>query len=226
MLSYLGRHIARKWRRFLKINNDIGFLHVPKTGGQSIERSILASMHSKPEESLLRKNGNSNLGPPRLAHLFYKEYVDIYKYSPKKWFALVRNPLDRFLSEARFRGCRQDEVSVLANKVVFNFLEDDFLTFEDEKRHVVPQYKYFEGSKNLVLMRFEDFFDSPVLHIASLGIKLPDESFPHVIPKATRKNQERVVLDGITADKITDYYSKDFEIYNSVSKGQWTEIQV
>lgn len=79
------------------------FVHVPQCAGRRIENVFLQRAGLDWEQRaplLLRRNDNPDLGPPRLAHLKAREYVE------KKWltqqqfdayyrFAFVRNPWDR-----------------------------------------------------------------------------------------------------------------------------------
>lgn len=87
------------------------FVHIPKTGGQSIEHVFLAE-HGLTWDTraplLLRKKEEEEEGPKRLAHLFAREYVKFGYVAAEDFaasfkFAVVRNPYDRAISEYRFR---------------------------------------------------------------------------------------------------------------------------
>lgn len=79
------------------------FVHLPKCGGQSVENIFLSDLGLSWEDRaplLLRHNKNKNLGPPRLAHLTYQQYVHYHYISEALWkdyysFTVVRNPYKR-----------------------------------------------------------------------------------------------------------------------------------
>jgi hypothetical protein len=87
------------------------FVHIPKTGGQSIEHVFLAE-HGLTWDTraalLMRMKTEEEQGPKRLAHLLAREYVPFghvaaEDFSASFKFAVVRNPYDRAVSEYRFR---------------------------------------------------------------------------------------------------------------------------
>lgn len=82
------------------------FVHIPKTAGQSIETAFL-NAHGLTWETraplLLRRNDDPAAGPPRLAHLFAREYVALGHVTPRDFdayhkFSVVRHPYDRAVS--------------------------------------------------------------------------------------------------------------------------------
>lgn len=88
------------------------FVHIPKCGGQSIETAFLHDIGLNFNERaplLLRHNDCPNLGPPRLAHLKAKDYVN-FKYITNEMFdeyfkfSIVRNPWSRAVSFYHYLG--------------------------------------------------------------------------------------------------------------------------
>ena len=134
------------------------FVHIPKTGGQSIEQAFL-QMHglawNERRGLLLGKNRRPDQGPRRLSHLFALEYCEFGYVSRKVFasclkFATVRNPFDRLVSEYRYR----------AGKRALRFT--DFIKSAQrlrDDRHFVPQSKYLlDGAGRVIvdrILRFE-----------------------------------------------------------------------
>jgi len=87
------------------------FVHIPKTGGQSIEHVFFAE-HGLTWDTraalLMRVKARGERGPKRLAHLLAREYVELGYVAAEDFaasfkFTVVRNPYDRAVSEYRYR---------------------------------------------------------------------------------------------------------------------------
>ena len=84
------------------------FIHIPKTGGMSIEKAFLNSLglsfHNGQNHSLLLSyNTDPSQGPPSLAHLAASDYVEKSYLTDELFnsyfkFTIVRNPWSRMVS--------------------------------------------------------------------------------------------------------------------------------
>lgn len=187
------------------------FVHIPKTGGQSIEHVFLAE-HGLDWDSraalLLRRKRPEEKGPPRLAHLYAREYAGLGYVAPEEFaaclkFAVVRNPYDRAVSAWRFHR----EGKTTDPKETFR----DFLASlggEGEHRRNREQVQYvLDGQGRVIvdrLLRFEtlarDFaevarqvFGRPVElpHVNKSSAPIPDEAADIDVRRAIYRRYER-----------------------------------
>jgi hypothetical protein len=121
------------------------FVHIPKTGGQSVTKYFLENLGEKPnlknnKYGLINNKKAKRHGPHHFHHLLLKEYKElelidsIYKYFK---ISVVRNPYSRFISAYYFNNLQND----------FSFKEVlSKLPFEDERsdlyRMFLPQTDY------------------------------------------------------------------------------------
>ena len=161
------------------------FVHIPKTGGQSLENVFLQLIGldwEKRAPFLMRPNDDPDLGPSRLAHLTASEYLSCGHISLKAFnkyfkFTFVRNPWDKLVSEYKFHG--------YASKISFKeFLFENFPEpgFSDKYRHVLPQYEFIFDDSGNQLVNFIGKFEKLQIdfnHICNeLGIH--ELSLPHI----------------------------------------------
>ena len=95
----------------ISIKHKIIFIHIPKCAGQSIENIFLEDLGLNWQQRhplLLRPRKAKEKGPERLAHLYAEEYFK-FGYIPKEKydkffkFSIIRNPVDRILSEINYQ---------------------------------------------------------------------------------------------------------------------------
>lgn len=161
------------------------FVHIPKNAGQSIEHVFLDLLGLTWETRaplLLRHNDRPEIGPPSLAHLTAREYVE-YKYVTQDMFneyfkfAFVRNPWSRMVSMYKYIGYNE--------KCEFKeFLLEDFRNriLEEDYWFVRPQSDFiYSEEKNLLVDyvgRFEDLQNGFNYVCNRLGVR--PSHLPHV----------------------------------------------
>ncbi|WP_316779475.1 sulfotransferase family 2 domain-containing protein [Sedimentitalea todarodis] len=195
------------------------FVHIPKTGGQSVETVFLNDLDLAWRDRavlLLRQNANPRMGPQKLAHLYADEYVALGHMLAEDFdrylrFAIVRHPYERALSEFRYRaGAAAKRGQVLELDIFLNTeIKDDY---SDGSRHLVPQVRYVTDARGRVLVDRVLRFERLAQDIAPVFRKIfgRDRRLPH-------KNRSRVGLDArlspVQADMLFERYRADFEAF-------------
>lgn len=229
-------------------NHKCIFIHIPKCGGQSIENIFLEANSLSWETRsplLLMKNDNPLLGPPRLAHLTYRDYLD-YNYISQDLmqsyttFTIVRNPYKRIESLYRYLGydCTVP-FSHFINKVLAKQLEKkgDLYWF------IRPQHDYICDHTDKIaidkVIKLEQLSDNIHSLLNSVGIR--QKNIPHV-NKSKKKSiptyfikkinhaakgyfslnpffSAKVVWNAATVAVMKHYYMIDFQSFGYNTKG-------
>lgn len=220
------------------------FVHVPKTGGQSVE-TVFLDLHgltwATREPLLMRPNPDPAKGPARLAHLEAREYVDLGYVDAATFdryfkFSFVRNPWDRLVSEYRYLGF--DGKTPFSTFVKESLAETD--EYSDIARHVCPQIDFLTdaGGKLVVdfVGRFESFNDD--FDFVARRLELGDVVLPHQnasqgrtpsrlsrLFAGTRGKQGRRPYQGYYDDElrkqVTAFYSRDIERFGYSFEGSF-----
>lgn len=177
-------------------NHKCIFVHIPKCGGQSIENIFLEANGLNWESRaplLLRQNDNPLIGPPRLAHLTYRDYLDYCYVSPDLMqtyttFTIVRNPYKRIESLYHYLGY---DCAVPFSRFVTQVLAGQLEKKGDLYWFVRPQHEYVCDHAGTIavdkVIKLEQLDEDIHSLLASVGIE--SKSIPHV-----NKSKKKSVL--------------------------------
>jgi len=214
------------------------YVHIPKTGGQSIEQFFMNLLkldwNADREVLLLQANDNPERGTEKLAHLSASEYVSdgylpMEEFRNYFKFSFVRNPWSRILSEYRYRNYFQHRSF---RDFVLNKLPKP--GWDDQYRHVMPQYDMLYDSEGNLLVDFVGRFESlqqDFDHVCE-RLDIADSRLPHR-NKSDKKSRDlrrkiRNILfmngenklqgmtnfyDDETRGAVAHYYRKDIEAF-------------
>lgn len=191
--------------------HDAIFVHVPKTGGQSIELAFLRSYGLSWENRapLLLRASTASDGPRVLAHLFAWEYVALGHVAADRFdacekFAVVRDPYARAVSGFTYAG---------ATGRLRDFLVEGPKDRPLDHRLTLPQTDFLlDQSQELILvdtlLRFETLAeDWRQLSVRLLG---RHAHLPH--RNRSGGTLRTGDLDRADIDCINELYSRDFEM--------------
>jgi len=206
------------------------FIHIPKTGGQSLTEFFLRNtlkkvnydkygavdIDSNPELGLQLNMGLTLPGPNRYHHLFLSEYlenklINVDKIDEYFKFTVIRDPYDRFLSAFYFLELEK------TYKTYFD-LTKDIPKFTDKHglyRMFCPQIQYIEP-----LSEIDKFFTTENIKNAfdffRKKFNFQGEDIHRNKRSPKHKYSREHDLDHKTRNFIKDFYKKDFELYNEI----------
>ena len=212
------------------------FVHVPKTAGQSVEQFFMDRLGLDWDrdrgEVMLGDNPDRDRGTEKLAHLSAAEYVEdgfvsAEEFSDLFTFSFVRNPYERLVSEYLYRNyfSHRNFRDFVLNRLPAPGWNDDY-------RHVMPQYDMLHDSNGRLLVDFVGRFERLQQDFDEVCQRLgiDDSELPHRNPsnKRSRNLKRRVrnfVFRNGEGDKrhYTDFY--DDETRAAVSRLYHRDIE-
>ena len=192
---------------------NVLFIHIPKTGGTVIENQLKKIY----EESLFNQN-RTLLDPPyNKIYLQHQFYTTIYKFKDKldvnfdniKIFSVVRNPYDRIMSDLFWwKKIEKDFTS----EEVYNVIKNQYLDKDNLDNHNMPQYKFITDNnceliKNIKLFKTETLNESNDELNNFLGFNINIKKKDVNKDYSKYLNKESIYL-------INNFYKKDFELFN------------
>lgn len=210
------------------------FIHIPKTGGISIEE-YLQSYYGYVRNALLLNhsygtyNDRTNSGFTIYPHMHYplvnliKELNNNNIEVDNTWniFSIVRNPYNKFIS-ALFYAPRNDfkynyitlpenQRWYYLNQSLDNYLNSD-INRNYHSNHILPQYKFFEDTDlDYKIFKFEDGLENALIN---LGFKV-EGKIKHFLKTSNHVGYELPSYENMYTKYFIEYinstYSKDFE---------------
>ncbi len=197
---------------------NILFIHIPKTGGTTIESEI----NKKFAQTLYSKNTNNLLPIPfnkkSLQHQFistiikYRNLLNV-NFHNIKIFTIVRNPYYKVISDLFwFKLINKDSTP----EEVFNIIKNKYLFNDQLDNHNVPQWQFitdenFNIYKQIKIFYTEKLDESNQELNKFLGLNI-DTNKKKMI--GSEQNNYDKYLNSDSKNLIYYYYIKDFEIFN------------
>ena len=198
------------------------FVHIPKTGGSSIE-AALGLFHDWREENRAAMFGLIQ-SPELKKHRFVSHFLqhltvpelallipDIQSFF---LFAFVRNPWQRFVSSYSNTDphlCQEAEKQGLQLRGL-SFKEFVYRCEEIEHVHLLEQYKFITDSQGKVLVDFVGHFESLEADFQKVCRRLGlDRTLPHL--NRSEHRAYRSYYDAETRTVIARRYQADIELF-------------
>ena len=194
------------------------FVHIPKTGGTSIEDLIWPRKRDRTEDNLWMgfidrfHNKYQTGGLQHLCWMQIRQEVGAAVFENYYKFAIVRNPWDKAVSQYAYMKHREDLRDFVGMKEGDCF--KTYLSLIQKTEHVqwAPQYPfiYDTGGEQMVdfVGRFEKFNDEVRVILKELGIwkwKIPHTN------KSARKHYSEY-YDDESKEIVGEMYQKDVEL--------------
>lgn len=199
---------------------NILFIHIPKTGGTTIEEEI----KKKYNQTLYEWKWTNDILPfpynkKSLQHQFiqtiinYRNKLGVNFNNRLKVFTIVRNPYDKIISDLFwFKLIKKDSTP----EQVFNIIKTKYLYNNNLDNHNEPQWKFISNSNGIIYDKIK-IFHTEKLHDSNdeinkfLGIKINTDNKKMI---GSVKNNYNKYLNNNSKELIYNFYRKDFELFN------------
>lgn len=203
---------------FRKDGKNVLFIHIPKTGGSTIETvfknsgfqiQYLDGKVGRHTVNHLRKCTPQHMHADMLENMFWMQNFDMA-------FMIVRDPVSRFKSEYIWRN--RKNFTGTDSKAVSKWADRSFSEYESNKfiydNHFRPQTEFYTPGAEVY--RFEDGLQNVVnklndRHNLSLETEIPKLKDAK---KRTGFSSSDVVVTPEIDKKIKDFYRKDYEMFD------------
>ena len=191
------------------------FIHIPKTGGSSIEHSLREAGAKR----ALHYHKRFEYVKCAIQHM----HADLHEFFvPSTFydesFAVVRHPVDRLFSEYRWRLNRQNvrrEFDPWIHYHLNKYAENPYIL----DNHLRPQVEFI--GKSTRVFRFEDGLKTP-LEAVGRSLTLENVRLNH-----RNKGSDIVVsMKERTLERINTFYAEDFAQFNYQHEFEYRNIDI
>ena len=210
----------------ISYKNKCIFIHIPKTGGTSLE-SLIWKKNEKVESNLWMgfiDEYHNKFQTGGLQHLLssqVKKEVGEEIFNSYFKFTIIRNPYDKAVSQFEYLKKRKDLRDYLGFKVGDSF--NKYLELIQKKKHVQwePQSNFiFDDENNCIvdfMGRFESFNDDTKKILKQLGLEkkffgLIDNNIPH-LNKSSRR-EYKFYFEPQSKKTFESIYKRDLDLLN------------
>jgi hypothetical protein len=204
--------------------DNILFIHIPKTGGSSIENYFYNKYNMDKTQESLYSNGMCNKD---IKHSFQHctmneiiNYNHLFKINFNQElfiFTCVRNPYDKIISELFFRKKIDSDSTLekIENNIELLFNDNNYIYYDNHRR---PQHLFITDKdgkihKNIVVLKTEELNNSMI----KMGFT-DFNNYDNVTNSYSYLNKDDIKYKKYLNSKIIRmihfYYKKDFEIFN------------
>lgn len=196
-------------------NKNILFVHVPKTGGSSLEEYLrkddIEVLHTdnKDKEKLPLMNDRLALQHQKYKVIYkHRELYNINFNDNLKIITIVRNPYTRVVSDLFFLGLIKKDTSP---DLVYRIMITNYFIY---RNHNIPQSDFLtdengELIKNLVIFRKESLNDD-LIKYGFTDFNIQKNTNRLNIPESSYMSY----LNNDSIKFINNYYKKDFILFN------------
>ncbi len=181
----------------------IHFIHIPKTGGTSIEHSLIKSGAI---QALFNRKRNK-FSKVTMQHLHYEYYKLIIPEDFADWtFAVVRNPYERMISEYKMKIIKIRQSDQSFDSFVQESLERCKLNKQHRDNHIRCQKDFLADYAQI--FKIEDGLETPLkLACRKLQIRFSG------LPKMNIGTDKKIKASKKTLKLIQAFYLDDFEAF-------------
>jgi hypothetical protein len=186
------------------------FIHIPKTGGSSIENYLSNFYNVKLDKNSLVSRNQESFERCSLQHLDLSTIMNHFKVEPNNLFifTVVRNPYDRFMSALFYHNLIHPEMTpkeiLKAAKNCIENIDEYNLRFD---QHFRPQCKYIDEKYNVKILHTETL-KQDMIKLGFNNFLLNSNQNKHKIKDYTQ------YLFPELLKLINEYYKKDFETFD------------
>lgn len=181
------------------------FVHIPKTGGSTVEE-VLKAGGALQALKYHKRLGYSNSTPQHMPWEVTRHWVprDFYDFA----FAMVRDPVARIVSEYHWRG----KVSKAELPPFDDWINTQMTLWPDRPymldNHIRPQAQFV--APHVKIFRLEDGLERPVrAGLRRLGLGGAEVEIHH----ARKSERKELMVTPTTLARIKTFYQSDYETF-------------